>query len=70
MKFIEVEERSLKLDADNENTFIADNTIQPETEVDQALKDNQNQLPSVINSNNSNFKPLNDKEDEIDQLIR
>ena len=54
-------------DADNENAFIADNTIQPETEVDQALKDNQNQLPSVINSNNSNFKPLNER-DDIDQL--
>ena len=42
-------------DINPENGTIAETTIQYETEVEQARKDDQNQLPSVISSNGSNF---------------
>ncbi len=45
-------------DTNIENGTIDETTIQFETEVEQAPKDDQNQLPSVINSNGSNFTSL------------
>jgi len=45
-------------DTNIENGTIAENKIQLEAEVDQVPKDDQNQLPSVINSNGTNFNSL------------
>jgi cytoskeleton protein RodZ len=45
-------------DTNIENGTIAETKIQFEAEVEQVPKDDQNQLPSVINSNGSNFNSL------------
>ena len=59
----------LQIDKNVENVTITDATTQSEIEVEQAPRDDQIQLPSVINSNGSNFNSLNDKEVDKDQLI-
>lgn len=60
-----------------ENGTIAETTIQLETEVEQAPKDDQNQFPSVISSNGSNFNSLTEgaetdqqKSDNIDKKLQ
>jgi len=60
-----------------ENGTIAETTIQLETEVEQAPKDDQNQFPSVISSNGSNFNSLTEgaetdqqKSDNIDEKLQ
>jgi cytoskeleton protein RodZ len=53
-------------DTNIENGTIAETAIQFETEVEQAPKDGQNQLPSVISSNGSNFNSLSERA-ETDQ---
>ncbi|MGV7234929.1 MAG: helix-turn-helix domain-containing protein [Nitrosomonadaceae bacterium] len=47
-------------DTNIENGTIAEAAIQFETEVEQAPEDDQNQLPSVISSNGSNFNSLSE----------
>jgi cytoskeleton protein RodZ len=54
-------------DANIENETIAEATIQLETEAEQAPKDDQNSLPSVINSNGSNFNSLTEGVDTDQQ---
>ncbi len=58
-----------QIDINVENATITDTTTQSEIEVEQAPGDGQIQLPSVINSNGSNFNSLNDKEVDKDQSI-
>ena len=60
---------NLQIDTNAENATVNDATTQSEIEVEQAPGDEQIQLPSVINSNGSDFNSLNDKEVAKDQLI-
>jgi len=60
---------NLQIDTNVENATVNDATTQSEIEVEQAPGDDQIQLPSVINSNGSDFNSLNDKEVANDQSI-
>ena len=53
---------NLQIDTNVENTTINNATTQSEIEVEQAPGNDEIQLPSVINSNSSNFNSLNDKD--------